>query len=79
MKELRVTFKGDSGSNSESSEDLKQLVIEGSLLFERLIGLSNRISMFIEEDKTPIQTFILSYLKQFETVLLFIRATRDRH
>ena len=27
---------------------------------------------------TPLQKFLFNYIKQFETVLLFIRATRDR-
>ena len=71
------SFKGDTGLNTETKDDLNKLINKDSVFLDKLVGLSDRIALF-KKDNTPMQTFMLNYIKQFETVLLFIRTTRDR-
>ena len=77
IDDIRDSFKGDTGLNTETKDDLNKLINKDSVFLDKLVGLSDRIALF-KKDNTPMQTFMLNYIKQFETVLLFIRAARDR-
>ena len=64
-------------SDDDTSEELYRIVNKDSLFFERIIGISEKLDSF-RSDLSPIQKFLLNYVKQFESIITFIRATRDR-
>ena len=76
-EKLRDAYKGDTCDDIETIDDLNRIVNEDSLFFEQIVGISNKLES-LKTDMTPIQKFLLNYVKQFETILIFIRATRDR-
>ena len=50
---------------------------EDSVWFDKTVGIASKIEKF-KQEMNPIQKFLFIYIKQFETILLFLRATRDR-
>ena len=76
-EQLRDAYKGDSGPETETNDDVLRVINEDSIFFDKIVGLAGRIETF-KNDMNPIQNFLFNYVKQFETILLFIRATRDR-
>ena len=75
--ELQRAYKMDSDNDYETSEELYKTINEDAVFFEKIIGISNKLESF-KNDFTSIQKFLMNYVKQFETILVFIRATRDR-
>ena len=77
--ELSNTLKDayENDVNSETPEDLVKIINEDAVWFDRLIGVTSKIAIY-KKDMNPILTFLFNYIKQFETILLFIRATRDQ-
>ena len=76
-EQLRDAYRGDSGSDTETSEQLHKVINEDSSFFDHVVGISKKLESF-KTQLNPIQIFLLNYVKQYETVLTFIRATRDR-
>ena len=77
--ELSNTLKDgyENDVNSETPGKLVKIINEDAVWFDRLVGVASKIAIY-KKDMNPIQTFLFNYIKQFETILLFIRATRDR-
>ena len=76
-EEIRDAYIGDTDSNTETIDELYRIVNEDSGFFERIVGICDKLET-IKKNMNPVQIFLLNYVKQFETILIFIKATRDR-
>ena len=74
--ELSNTLKDgyENDVNSETPGNLVKIINEDAVWFDRVVGVASKIAIY-KKDMNPIQTFLFNYIKQFETTLLFIRAT----
>ena len=74
---LKDAYEKDVSSDSKIGENLVKTINEDTVLVDKIVGVSCKIETH-RNDMTPIQRFLFNYIKQLETILLFIRATRDR-
>ena len=74
---LKEAYENDIRTIPSSGENLLKVVNEDSVWFDKIVGIASKIEKF-KQEMNPIQKFLFIYIKQFETILLFLRATRDR-
>ena len=75
---VKDAYNDDAKSaNSKDSEGELQKLLNDSAFFEKLVGLAEKLEKY-KEQMSPIQLFLFKYIKEFETILLFLRGTRDR-
>ena len=74
---LKEAYENDIRTIPSLGENLLKVVNEDSVWFDKIVGIASKIETF-KQEMDPIQKFLIIYIKQFETILLFLRATRDR-
>ena len=72
---LKEAYENDIRTIPSLGENLPKVVNEVSVWFDRVVGIASKIETF-KQETNPIQKFL--FIKQFETILLFLRTTRAR-
>ena len=72
---LKEAYENDIRTIPSLGENLPKVVNEVSVWFDRVVGIASKIETF-KQETNPIQKFL--FIKQFETILLFLRTTIAR-
>ena len=72
---LREAYQKDINRNTEAERNLHD-ILKNTLTMMESRDMTKKMEQF-EVSANKIQRFILNYIKQFETILLFIRSTRQ--
>ena len=73
---LREAYQEDINGNTEAERNLRD-ILQNTLTMMESRDMTKKMEQF-QLSANKIQRFILNYMKQFETTLLFIRSTRQR-